>query len=135
MNNATKWLAAPLLFALAVSLLGLAALAQGRGRGHDRGFNDHDRAEVHAWMDKHHDHPPVGFRDRDRLPPEMESGLRVGVVLGPAYRRRFHPVPHDLLIELAPPPPRYRYVVLGDHICLVDGGYHLVDVIHLELNF
>lgn len=98
-------------------------------------FNDHDRAAVHTWMSKHHDHPPVGFRESDRLTATEEARLQVGVVLEPAMRRRIHPVPHDLLVTLAPAPRHYRYVVIGDHVCLVDAGYHVTDILHLELNF
>jgi hypothetical protein len=49
-------------------------------------------------------------------------------------RRMARPVPEDLLYQL-PPPPRYcRYVVIGGHVCLVDEGYRVRDVIHLEFN-
>ena len=105
-----------------------------RGRGHDR-FYDHDRDASRDWYRAHHDHLPVGFRDRDRLPPGLEGRLRVGVVLDRDLRGRIHPVPGDLLGAYPPPPPRCRYVVIGGHIVLIDAGYHVADVIHFELNF
>lgn len=128
------------LLALSLGVISFGARAQAQdhrdhGRQDHRQFDDHDRQQVHSWMDRHHDHPPVGFRSQDRLPANLESGLRVGVVLGPQYRRRIHPVPHDLLVTLAPPPPHYRYVIIGDHLCLIDSGYHVSDILHLELNF
>lgn len=124
---------------LVLGMLSLGAAAQdhghGRGQGNGHHFDSHDRGEVHAWQERHHEHPPAGFRDQDRLPPEMESRLRVGFVMGPEFRRRIRPVPHDLLITLEPPPRHYRYVVIGDHLCLVDSGYRVEDVLHLELSF
>ncbi len=98
-------------------------------------FDDHDRQAMREWQEHHHDHPPVGFRNRDRLPPDLESRFQAGLVLGPEYRSRIRPVPVDLYRRLTPPPPGYRYVVVGDHICLVDRGYRVHDVIHFELNF
>jgi len=43
-------------------------------RGRDRSrFDDHDRQVSRDWYNNHHDHPPVGLRERDRLTPEYES--------------------------------------------------------------
>ncbi len=50
-------------------------------------------------------------------------------------RHAIRPVPHDLYIRLAPPPPGYRYVMIGDHVVLVDRSYRIHDVLHFELNF
>jgi len=53
--------------------------------GRDRSrFDDHDRQVSRDWYNNHHDHPPVGLRDRDRLTPEYESRLRKGMVLNGA---------------------------------------------------
>lgn len=138
---------------MAAMLIGgaLGAAAQGRGRGHgeDRGnkgddqgrarieFSGHDRDAVRVWEREHdrEDERPIGFRDRDRLTPALESELRVGVVLAPGLRRRMHAVPRGLLVTLEPAPERERYVVIGDHICLVDRADRVAAVLHLELNF
>lgn len=135
MKTFKKVLAWPLLLTLTLGVAAVAGFAQDHGRGHNPQFSDHDRQAIHSWQDKNHEHPPVGFREQDRLSPALESQLRVGVVLDRDLRGRIHPVPHALLITLATPPPHYRYVVIGDHVCLIDSGFHLVDVIHLELNF
>ncbi|HUX67187.1 MAG TPA: hypothetical protein VMV31_06840 [Terriglobales bacterium] len=140
MKTWQRSLALPTLLALA---LGLGAAAQGRGRGHEgdhgrgwgRHFDRHEREAIHHWQDEHREHPPLGFRAQDRLPPGLESRLRIGMVLEPELRRRMRPVPRGLLVLLAPAPRRYRYVVIGDHICLVGRGDRLDDVLHLELNF
>jgi hypothetical protein len=105
-----------------------------RNRENDHRFRDHDRRAAHDWYDRHRDHPPAGFRQRDFLAPEYESRMRIGYVLDPDMRRMARPVPEDLLYQLPPCPRHYRYVVIGGHVCLVDGGYRIHDVIHMELN-
>ncbi|MGH9394064.1 MAG: hypothetical protein ACRD1E_07830 [Terriglobales bacterium] len=130
-KNGTRLLGRGAVLALALGMASLAAAAQGRSRH----FSDHDRKAVRGWEEGHRKHPPEGFRDRDRLSPDLEARLRVGVVLDPELRRRMHRAPHDLVVILAPPPPHYRYVVIDDHVCLVDREYRVSDVLHLELNF
>lgn len=97
-------------------------------------FDDHDRQAAREWMGKHHDSPPDGFRAEDKLSPELESHLKVGSVLDQDLRGRIRPVPEDLVASLTPPPRGYRYVIIGNHIVLVDEGWHVHDIIHLELN-
>lgn len=97
-------------------------------------FRDRDRQAARDWYDRHRDRPPHGFREREWLAPEYESRMRIGYVLDPEMRRMARPIPGDLRYRLAPPPPHYRYVVIGGHVCLVDEGYRIHDVIHMELN-
>ena len=111
---------------------------QNRDDHHDQDhsrFDDHDRQVTRDWYNEHHDHPPVGLRDRDRLPPQYESRLREGDVLDRDMRRRIHPIPTDYYRRLPPPPRGYRYVFIGGHACLIDNDYRVHDVIHFELNF
>jgi Ni/Co efflux regulator RcnB len=106
-----------------------------RDRDRDRRhFDDHDRQSAQEWYREHRDHLPEGLRERDRLSAAFESRLRTGEVLDLDLRHRIHPVPHELLEHLPPCPEHYRYVIIGGHICLIDEGYHLQDVIHFELN-
>lgn len=140
LGKALKW---TLLLAISLGVTSLTATAQGRSgehgrgwaKGHSKHFNDHDRQEVRYWENEHRGHMPKGLRMQDRLDPEMEEQLRVGVVLTPALRQRIEPVPASLVVLLEPAPPRYRYVAVGDHICLVDAGFNVADILHLELNF
>jgi hypothetical protein len=123
------------LLALALPLMGGGTLAQDRDRDRDHPrFEDHDRQAARGWYNEHHDRLPEGLRDRDRLPPELESRLQVGVVLDHDMRHRIHPVPAELIERLPPCPPHYRYVIIGGHVCLIDEGFHVFDVIHFELN-
>jgi Ni/Co efflux regulator RcnB len=105
-----------------------------RDQDHSR-FDDHDRQISRDWYNQHHDHPPAGLRDRDRLRPEYESRLREGYVLDRNMRRMVYTVPSDYYRRLPPPPRGYRYVFIGGHMVLIDSGYRVHDVIHFEANF
>lgn len=139
---------------LVLALTGGAIHAQDRGQDQDRHdqdhydqdhrdqdhhdqdhsrFDDHDRQESRDWYNQHRNHLPPGLRDRDRLPPQYESRIREGYVLDRNMRRMVHPVPADYYRRLPPPPRGYRYVFLGGHTVLIDGGYRVHDVIHFEL--
>ena len=102
-------------------------------RGHRR-FDDRDRSEARDWYEHHRDRLPEGFRDRDRFSSEYEGRLREGYLLDPDMRRMCRPVPEDLGYRLPPPPRNCRYVVIGGHLCLIDNGYRVQDVIHFELH-
>jgi hypothetical protein len=100
---------------------------------HNPRFDDHEHVVVNNWWVVHREHPVVGFRVADRLPPEWEPRLQVGFVLDSGWRRRLYPVPADLLVELPPPPPHYRYYVVGGRVVLVDRGWRVADVININL--
>jgi Ni/Co efflux regulator RcnB len=99
---------------------------------HDR-FDDHDRQVARDWYRDHHD----AFRhDEGRYwHQEWEPNIREGIVFTPAMRRAIRPVPRDFYSRLAPPPRGYRYVIIGDHVCLIDRDYRIHDVLHFETNF
>lgn len=96
-------------------------------------FDDHERVVVRDWWGTHRDRHVVGFRDEDRLPPDWEPRLQVGFVFDRDWRRRCYPVQAELLAELPPPPPHYRYYAIGGRVVLVDRGWRVVDV--LSVNF
>ena len=99
---------------------------------HDR-FDDHDRDAARDWYRHHHDY----FRhDEGRYwRSEWEPNIHEGFVFTHDMRRAVRPVPPELLVRLGPVPRGYRYVVIGDHVCLVDGGWRIHDVLHFELSF
>ena len=129
------------MLAIAVSAA-LAGPAAGQGRGRGRGqappprpahsrFDDNARRVTYAWYDEHQRNPPIGFRARDRIAPAVELQFREGHVLTWSQRRQAHAVPSPLLRLLFPAPRGYRYVVINDHLILMDGGYRVFDVIHV----
>ena len=99
---------------------------------HDR-FDDHDRRSAHNWYDHHHDyfhHDEGRYSHR-----EWEGNIHEGFVLTPDMRVAIRPAPLELVRAWGPAPPGWRYVVIGDHVCLIDRGYRIHDVLHFELNF
>ena len=145
-----RWIVSGAIALLALSS-GVAA-AQGNGNGQNRGqarkaqraedqrqaqarINDHDRQAANTWYDRHRNNPPRGFRRTDRLPQQYESRLQPGYQFDPYMRRRAYAAPSDLTRGFAPPPPGYRYMVIGGHIVLVDTGYRVADVFRLTITF
>ena len=103
-------------------------------QGHSK-FDDHDRQVTRDWYNQQRGHKPAGFRDRDRLAGPDESRLQPGYVLDRDMRGRIHTLPSDYSRRLSSPSRGYRYVAIGDHVCLIDSSYRVKDVIHLEVNF
>src|SRR5580698_6903067 len=97
---------------------------------HDH-FDDHDRQAARDW---YHSNPHVFRHDEGRYwHHEWEPNIHEGFVLTPDMRAGIRPLPHDLYVRFGPPPPGYRYVIIRDHVVLVDRGYRIHDVLHFEL--
>ncbi len=107
------------------------AMALAQDRGHDR-FDDHDQQVARDWYSQHRDHPPMGFRNEDRLSADEESRFREGAVLDRHLRGRMHAAPHDLVTQLPPPARHHRYVVIGGHVGMIDNRNHVKAIIHLH---
>ncbi|MGD0484621.1 MAG: hypothetical protein ABSB58_08185 [Gemmatimonadales bacterium] len=140
----TRWLMAAAAFALLTT--SNPAVAQGRGRGNDqqnrgqakkatRQFAAHDRQAAEQWSQQHRAAPPRGFRRTDRLPPQYETRIAPGYVFDAYARQRSYPAPADMVRGFSPPPPGFRYLVIGGNVVLVDNGYQVHDVIRLQVNF
>ena len=113
--------------AVLLALSGATALAQERhGQSGDRDQVARD------WYNQHKDHPPVGFRNEDRLSADEDARLRDGVVVDKHLRRKMHSAPHDLVRHLPPPEHGHRYVVIGGHVGVIDNRNHVKAVIRLH---
>ena len=96
-------------------------------------FDDHDRDAARDWYRDHH-----GYFHHDEgryWHHEWEGNIHEGFVFTPEMRHGWRPVPHELLVRLGPAPHGWRYVVIGDHVVLVDDGWRIHDVLHFEVNF
>ena len=126
-----SWIAVALSLLLGLSV-GTTVVRAQEHHDHDR-FDDHDRAAAHDW---YHDHHTYFRHDEGRYwHSEWEPNIHEGFVFTPEMRRAFRPVPHELLVRLGPAPHGWRYVVIGDHVCLIDADWRIHDVLHFELNF
>ena len=97
-------------------------------------FRDEDHENARAWYREHDGDKQHGFRDSDRLDSEHEGRLQRGYVFDNDMRRRSYSAPVTLTRVLAPAPRGYRYVVIGNHVVLVDERYRVADVFRLNLN-
>lgn len=97
-------------------------------KGHHK-LDDRDRDVTRTWCHEHRDRLPVGFRDIDRLPPQLDARLQVGVVLDLNLRMHVHPLPTDLVHRLPAPPAGIKYVAIGGHVGLLDGANRLHDLL------
>ncbi len=96
-------------------------------------FDEHDKQVTTDWYNQHKDHPPLGFRNQDRLSPDQERRLQPGKPVPTDLRKREHALPSELAHRLPPPPPQHRYVAVGGHVGLVNQAtQRLRDVIHLH---
>jgi hypothetical protein len=97
---------------------------------HFERFQDPDNQVARNWYPGHRDAPV--FEGRSRWNDQLEQRIQVGAVLDSDLIRLSRPVPADLLDQL-PPRPRYlRYVIIGDHVVLIDRWDTVRDVVHLE---
>jgi hypothetical protein len=145
MNRRTITACALALGFLAVS--GRVALAQDRdhGQNNDNGqhnenwnrdhhttFNDQDRQATRSWYQQHQNHLGAGWRQQDRLTPEMEGHLRAGSRLDPRLRRQLHWLPNDLSRQYGAAPRGYRYGIIGGNVVMLDDEYQVRDVFRLD---
>ena len=140
----TRWLMAAVAVAL-LTMTGDPAVAQGRGHGNQqnrgqekkaaRQFAAQERQAAQQWAQQHRAQPPRGFRRADRLPPRYETRIAPGYVFDAYARQRSYAPPPEMVRTFSPPPPGYRYLVIGGNVVLVDDGYRVQDVIRLQINF
>ena len=84
------------------------------------------------WYNQHQGNLPEGLRPEDRLTPDQESRLKVGVVMDNDIRDKVRPAPQDLADRLPPPPADHRYVAVGGKVGLIDKNYQVKAVIPLH---
>jgi hypothetical protein len=73
------------------------------------------------------------MRSEDRLTPEQEQRIQPGQTHDREMQGRYQSVPRDLSRQLSHAPKNHKYVVVGQHVALVDTHSHVVrDVIHLH---
>lgn len=102
---------------------------------HRRSFNEHDRQVTRDWYRRHRSTLGRGWREQDRLPPEMEARLRPGRQLDPELRKRMVWLPSELSTRYGPAPRGYRYAIIGGNVVLIDDGYRVHDVFSITLRF
>lgn len=97
-------------------------------------FNDHDREVIRDW---NRDHPDALKGILGGFGVHIDNGdldrrLQVGTVVESDLRNRARPAPEELVNRLSPPPRDWRYVIIGDRLCLVDRDWRVHESFHFE---
>jgi hypothetical protein len=72
---------------------------------------------------KHKGLPP-GIAKKGTLPPGIAKQLARNGQLPPGLE--YHPLPPDLIVQLPPPQPGYRYTIVDDKVLLVQAASNLI---------
>jgi hypothetical protein len=128
--------------ALAVVLFAVpsVALAQGRGRGHDKDHGDkHHQDNVVVFdRDGHvrviHEFArsgslPPGLAKREALPPGLRAQLHERGELPPGLQKRLIAVPAPLIVRLPPVPSYYQRYFAGEDLIVIDTRTHRIAAI------
>ncbi|MDT8067470.1 MAG: hypothetical protein ROO76_04820 [Terriglobia bacterium] len=137
----------PLTALLVVSLLGIAAQAQGRGKGHSKGseyrddnavsvhgaiiFSTHDREIIRDYYRGGSNLPPGLAKRGGNLPPGLQKQLARNGTLPPGLQKRLTPFPADLERRLPRLPDIYQRGYIGASVVIIDRRtQRIMDVIH-----
>jgi hypothetical protein len=101
-------------------------------RQHHTAFNDEDRRATHDWYQQHQTGLGAGWRQEDRLSPDMERRLRTGQHLDSVLKEQMHPLPDDLLRRYGAAPNGYAYGVIGGNVVMLDGDEQVHDVFRAD---
>lgn len=117
-----------------------AAVAQGRGRGHEKPGKGHAADTAHdehqaVVIDRdghvrviheyaHSGSLPPGLAKREALPPGLRKQLHENGELPPGLQKRLVPVPTVLVHRLPPVPSYYHRYFAGDDLLVIDTRTH-----------
>jgi len=90
-------------------------------------FNGRDRDVIRDWNRDHQNAVNqflgnFGVRVENE---DLDRRLQVGNVVDEDLQSRARPAPEDLVDRLTPPPRGWRYVVIGDRLCLLDRDWRI----------
>jgi hypothetical protein len=138
-------------FALAFTAMsGRVASAQDRGQDHGqdssgvkagpngdaanrhRTFNDQDRQATHDWYQQHQTALGAGWRQEDRLSPDMEGRLRTGQHLDPDLKAQMHLLPADLSQRYGASPSGFTFGVIGGNVIMLDQNDQVQDIFRAD---
>lgn len=97
-------------------------------------FSDQDRHAIEQWNG---DHPNalnqfLGAFGVQVNEGQLDQRLQVGNVVEPDLQDRARPAPDDLANHLSVPPRGWRYVIIGDRLCLVDRDWRIHESFHFQ---
>jgi hypothetical protein len=96
-------------------------------------FNKREHDEMQTFWESHHEHPPAGLRDEDRLPANWQAQLKPGFVLTADWNHKLHAPPPQLGFHLRRPPIPNIVYLIGGYVVLVNHhDWHVDDVVDLN---
>lgn len=130
-----------------IALLGGAAQAQGKGKGHDKHaegvgdsavsvhgaiiFGAHDRDIIRDYYRGGSGLPPGLAKRGGNLPPGLQKQLERNGTLPPGLQKKLTPFPEDLERRLPRLPDIYRRGSIGGSVVIIDRRtQRIMDVIH-----
>lgn len=105
---------------------------RGQRKKHYRQFNQRQQQYARTYYNQYHNQEV--FRRDDRWNDDYDRRIQPGYVLDDDMRRMSRPAPYEMTRGMGRPPRGYRYIVIGGHVILIDGGYRVHDAIHFEIN-
>jgi hypothetical protein len=143
----TGWLPKILAVFAAVAILGGAAQAQGKGKGHNKHADDasdsavsvhgaiifsaHDRDIIRDYYRGGSGLPPGLAKRGGNLPPGLQKQLDRNGTLPPGLQKKLTPFPEDLERRLPRLPDIYRRGSIGGSVVIIDRRtQRIMDVIH-----
>ncbi|HEU5402737.1 MAG TPA: hypothetical protein VFU86_15355 [Terriglobales bacterium] len=136
-----------LIILAAVTLLGVAGQAQGKGKGHNKGpyagdpgvsvqgtivFGARDREIIRDYYYRGNSGLPPGLAKRGGdLPPGLQKHLERNGTLPPGLQKKLSPFPVDLERRLPPLAAGYRRGIIGMSVVIIDRRtQRIMDVVH-----
>lgn len=100
-----------------------------------RVIGDYYRHQYTAWVEseapgngknkkKKHGHLPPGLAKKGTLPPGLAKQLARNGTLPPGLAKRG--LPDDLMVQLAPRPAGYEFVLVDDRVMLIQAATNLI---------
>jgi hypothetical protein len=109
-----------------------SAAEQAPGKDKERGaptFSQKERSEISVYFSTRPEarkQLPPGLAKKNKIPPGWEKKVRPGYRIPDDVWVHHVPLPHELLLKLAPPPPGAVLVRIGDRILKVREKTHEV---------
>lgn len=85
-------------------------------------WHEHEKSKGKK-KDKHKGLPP-GLAKKGTLPPGLAKQLARNGHLPPGLD--YHPLPHDLIVELPPLQPGHKYVIVDDRVMLIQAASNII---------
>lgn len=107
---------------------------KGKGKGGKK-FDAGERDEIVRYFEAHpsaYQQLPPGLAKKNKIPPGWQKKLAVGERIPDDIWVHRVPLPHEVLVQLPPPPPGVIHVRIQDHVLkVIEATHEVLDKIGL----